>query len=701
MNNEKTEADGSIDFEEKTTELEKELEQFQNQYQNLRQKMEDIGEAKQNIEQKVDIEASDIDFKALEAFVKDEYWLLNEIGEEEYEVWIPNFMDVQAGVLDRQVGGYNVFILDQTTKLISGIPEFLEDQVSLDTEQKFKVKEDLLEFEEEKKDLVEEELDEYVEEVKDDKATIKQDKGHALVRDLLNRGEMPFTPAPVNSGDLRESQTKHELRLYQKTAFQEWLQHGAITVCFMTGAGKTHVGIEALDRLKYNARNMRKAVVVYSRITAKQWKNKIEEFAPRLNPVIMSGKKGFEPEKEDDIVEIYTYQGMDKLESLINSGYEYGLIEFDEGDFLPAKTFSVASTFPIKYRMGLTASPVRSQENPNDVFALCGKPVGMDWKDTLAQMEQEMFPVNIHVVSTDSDKIDRAKEVRSTKKTTLFFVESIEFGQTLSTALDLEFIHGEHRNQKEKIEDAIEKDNAVVVSRIANRGMSIENVERLVEVDNRGDSRREIIQRLGRLFHGQGEQADVIYTAGEANKYEERFYALIEKGFQINDVDNALEMPDLGSKGSVDITPEQLTEKQNKEEASRKPEIDVTPSKIRDYEDPVEMLEDERIKEIVKEAIEEGQLKNSVLKSSIIAIASSGEEGLTNKEIAETVNMPNRSNKYLFTKPFKDKKLIKKNEENSKKHVLNFEDVGEIIENHTEQKRRKQRISELEDELSL
>lgn len=685
------------EFEKHIDDLEQDLEFFQEKYQQIQSKIDSVEEVKQDLEKHVNIQASNIDFEKLESFVNDQYWLINEIDDEKYEVWIPQFMDVQAGVLDRQKGGYNVFILDQTTKMISGIPEFLQDQVDLDSEQSFKVKGDLLEFDEDKKEVVEEQLGDHVEEVKDDRATIKDDHGYSLVRDLLDRGEIPFTPTPVSDEDLRPSETEHELRSYQQDALDQWHEHGAITIAFMTGSGKTHIGIEAFDELKFDSESGRKAVVAFNKITANQWEERIEKYAPRMKAMNMSDCDPEDIPMDEEVVEIYNYHSLHKLEEMINQGYEYIMIQFDEADFLPAKTFSKASTYPTKYRMGHTASPVRSKENPNDTFALCGRPVGMNWKDTLEHMENEMFPVNIHVVSDRASKIERLESVLEDGKSTLIIVEETHedsIGQEISEKLGIDFIHGKTSgDQKKQVQEAIEEDNVCIVSRIGRRGMSLPSVQRLIEVDRRGDSWRDVIQAIGRLFHGLGEQADMIYTVGEANKFEDTFKAILSKGFQMNDVDDALATDKLSEKneGVVDLDIEG-GEKVVPETGEESYNQYVTGYNI---EDDIDFLKHDKIQDILDEAMEGYSKASTDDQWDVLIALADSDDGLTSGEISslfpDSSKQPSR-----YVKPARDVDVLIKE---GGKYKLNSEEIKDIIDQYEETQDRKRRIEELKQDV--
>ena len=79
------------------------------------------------------------------------------------------------------------------------------------------------------------------------------------------------------------------------------------------------------------------------------------------------------------------------------------------------------------------------------------------------------------------------------------------------------------------------RDNQVcVVSRVADEGVSIDNLQRLIEVDFLYGSRAQSTQRTGRLMHSaKAEQHDIIMTHKEFESYGKRIWVLQEKGFHV------------------------------------------------------------------------------------------------------------------------------------------------------------------------
>jgi len=175
-------------IEDEIQQTEQTIEQVQNQFETLEQKVDQLQEQKiSKLAEKVDFESSDLDVDDLKEFLKRPY-LVNEAGEDTYEVVVPRFVDFQVGRLDRQVENYNVFIVDKYTKWMTGVPAELQDEIDLDDNTRFTVKGDVLEYDEQDKNTVEEdpEIQEHVSDVTEEKATIKQGHEFELIADLID-----------------------------------------------------------------------------------------------------------------------------------------------------------------------------------------------------------------------------------------------------------------------------------------------------------------------------------------------------------------------------------------------------------------------------------------------------------------------------------------------------------------------------------
>jgi len=653
------------DFEDRVEDTGELIQNLQNRLQELETEAEEIrGQRFGQLAEKIDVQTSDVDIDELKEFLQKPY-LVNEEEEDKYQVIVPDFLDFQVGRLDRRVNNYNVFVVDKCTKWLHGVPEFLKDELDMDDDSRIQVRGDALEYDEQEKDRIEADSDinQHLDDIEDDRATIKQGSEFELIAELIEKGELPFTHQPVSDEELRESQVNFELRGYQQEGFDTFMEQGHACFCWMTGAGKSFPSMYALDRLRYDEEDAKKAVVVQSRLTKQQWKQYFEEFAPRLK----------------DEVEVVTYQGMDDLEG------EYILIVYDEAHVLPADTFSKGATIPTKYRIGTTASPYREDDRQNYVFALTGPPVGLDWEKTADLMDKTYHEVNVHIADDKREKIDRIQSILDDvgDKRTFVFSDSLDFGEEISEVTGLQFVNGEDTKQLEKIKE----NRQVIVSRIADHGVSVDDLEVVLEADFLFGSRRQQIQRTGRLFHGEGKRHDIFFTRGEFNKYQKRLYSLIEKGFDLNFVDHQEEI----------TVPDKYQSRVDLDMESKGEKVDQGDEYVRSSVGEDEFLEHSKIQDEIKKAIDSSTgVRDKVLKEVLIEIDLS-ESGLKNQELNERLGNPINSNDaYKLTKFFRghEPPILVQGDEN--RNQFNTELLEELKEVEERRKRREKRKEQLD-----
>jgi len=198
---------------------------------------------------------------------------------------------------------------------------------------------------------------------------------------------------------------------------------------------------------------------------------------------------------------------------------------------LPADTFSRLALINTKYRIGLSASPHREDGRERYIFALTGFPVGLNWKDYMETVGKSYHPIYVHTVKGEASKLSKAIELMNPKKKTLIFCDSIELGKKLANMINVPFIYGETENRM----DLIEKNKVLVVSRVMDLGVSIKDLNHIIEIDFLFGSRQQEIQRTGRLMHSEETDVrhDIIFTEKELESYGKRLFALQEKGFTI------------------------------------------------------------------------------------------------------------------------------------------------------------------------
>ena len=136
-----------------------------------------------------------------------------------------------------------------------------------------------------------------------------------------------------------------ELRPYQREALDRWLLdgQGRGVVVLPTGAGKTHVALGAIARLKCAT-----FVVVPTLDLVDQWQKALSRFGVPVGE--LTGR-----EKRVEALTVATYDSAyihaDKL------GDKFPLIVFDEVHHLPAPGYRhIAEFFASPYRLGLTAT---------------------------------------------------------------------------------------------------------------------------------------------------------------------------------------------------------------------------------------------------------------------------------------------------------------------------------------------------------
>lgn len=180
-------------------------------------------------------------------------------------------------------------------------------------------------------------------------------------------------------------------------------------------------------------------------------------------------------------------------------------------------------------------------------------PVGVDWQNLVRYGVVEYPDVHVYSYRTHRQKReDLYRLARQKPGKGLIFCDSREKGQQISEELEVPFVNGDTPSGGRL--EIIRDNRIVVVSRVADEGMSISDLDWSIEYDFLGGSRRQEMQRTGRLMHGDGsdidaaegksEAADAVVDAAnglhivqmtdaEIDKHSERLYSLTEKGFDI------------------------------------------------------------------------------------------------------------------------------------------------------------------------
>jgi len=421
---------------------------------------------------------------------------------------------------------HNVFLLNQSTKWFTGpLPDFIAREVNLPTPPPITVQDGVIHFDKSTQEEVEKKFGQHLSLIEEDKATIKQGHHYDIIADIIESGRLPFVPRPVLQDDLRESDfttIKDDLTgktskleifsgkyAFEGEAYKTFLKYGCALIVWSPGTGKTVVGTYAFSTVKG-----RKALLVPTLTLKEQWRQFFTDNCPRLL----------------NEVEIYTYKGMSNQDWIKLSREEFALMVFDESHWLPAPTFSKIATLHIKYRMGLSASPKREDGKEKWIVALSGIPVGEDWRNLMQILGKKYHTVNVHVVKDYDAKFELLKELYNPNRRTLIFVELLAHGEKIAEHFSLPFISGTTKHRLNVIKNA----KSFVASRVLELGVSVKDLEALIEYSFQKGSRREAIQHAGRLMHSEleGRVHDILFTVEELELYGKRLYGLYEKGFR-------------------------------------------------------------------------------------------------------------------------------------------------------------------------
>ncbi|MBA7618738.1 hypothetical protein ES703_26070 [subsurface metagenome] len=461
-----------------------------------------------------------VDFteEALEGFLKRPYAILPKSGERnEFYVAVPKFVDFQVGYLDHSTDSFNIFIITKYTQWLGQvIPEDLREELDFRKPEPITVTDGVISFPEEYEPVVAQRYGGYLTSISKGKARIRPGNEFDLIAEIIDNGSLPFVPKQVAEADLRSPEVKFEPKgkySYQRDAFDTFLKYGAIGIFWMPGSGKTFIGMFILDNLKG------KKLVVCPGITMiEQWKSDIAEWAPRLKEELESGE-----------LEIVTYHAYPKIR-----GREHVCVIFDECHRLPADTFSRMATIKAKYRVGLSATPFREDGRTNYIFSLTGYPIGLDWKALVKLLGKTFHEVDVYILKNEREKLARVMELVDPKRKTQIFSDGIGLGKRIAQKLGgVPFVHGETKKNRLEI---LRKEPVVVVSRVGDLGVSIKDLEHLVEADFLMGSRTQELSRSTRLFHSMAKikRHDILFTEDEFYLYRKRLHGLVERGFKIN-----------------------------------------------------------------------------------------------------------------------------------------------------------------------
>jgi DNA excision repair protein ERCC-3 len=444
----------------------------------------------------------------LEAYFKRPYHIMPVPGRRDnWYLIIPRFVDLQVGWLEQQTESYNVFLINRYVEWLGDLPEEIKRQLGFQPSLKLELQGDSLIGP--RQDL-EKAWTKYRPFLRDHDAThivINQRRAFDLLAALIHDGVLPYGPKPVPAEDFAKVPVDFELRSYQREAWAVLQRYSHIGVFYPASTGKTFLAMFAMANLRGPH-----LIVVPTRLLMEQWTERIQAHT-QLKP-------------EDYVV--CTYQTAVKR----YASREWGLLIVDETHHLPANQFSKLALIQRRQTMGLTASPSREDGREEYIFALTGYPVGLGWQ-YFREIGAIRSPVcHVWILKNFTAKLARLNTLLGDAKKTLIFADSIDIGKTVAARFKLPHVYGETKQRLTTIQDS----PVVVVSRVGDEGVSLPDIERVIEVSWLYGSRRQELQRFTRLLHGQSAapgEHHILMTLDEYLHDRKRLFSVMDKGFKL------------------------------------------------------------------------------------------------------------------------------------------------------------------------
>ena len=372
------------------------------------------------------------------------------------------------------------------------------------------------------------------------------------------------------------------LRPYQEEALRAWMARRRGVIVLPTGAGKTVVALAAIVETACPT-----LVVVYTKEQLFQWIEKIKELttipSSRVAPF-------YGEEKRVADVTVATYQSVVRHLHTLRSRFK--LLVVDEAHHLPAQRFrEIALGSLAPYRMGLSATPYREDGLHEELFRLMGgivyqksveelarsgyvaefdvrivrvqlrpdeKRVYRGLVDELSRLPDTRNPLELAMASPDQVKrayqlVSRLRRFLSTTESkieaairlvrdeaargskVIVFTEHVDVAERLARRLNGLLLTGKQREAQRRLvlqRFRRQRPAILVTTTVGDEGLDISDADVGVLLSPLV-SRRQIVQRLGRLLRpveGKVARLYVLVAKGtlEERKVREKLAALDE-----------------------------------------------------------------------------------------------------------------------------------------------------------------------------
>lgn len=446
-----------------------------------------------------------IDRDAIEAFKKRPFTFTPYVGDrgERREGWyyliIPRFVDMQIGWLEKQDLSYNVFVVNRWLDWLGQIPELIKKQLGIKPPPHLDYADGIITGEASAVDAFARKYPGLIRSRRGNRLVTRPKRYFEVLASLIKEGVKPFHEQPVPKEILTERKCDYKMRPHQEDAWRSFLQYSNMGLFWPASVGKSVFGVWLPTRIKPPI-----LVTVPTILLKETWEERI-----KLHTDLKLGEE----------IEVLVYWTAIKK---YGDGHKiFNLKIADECHHLPANDLSRLVTIPAVTSLGLTASPQREDKREEFIYAFTGQPFGLSW-DYFRKLNLIRNPVcNVWIVKSVETKVKYIGELSKGKRT-LIFCDSIELGTMVSKRYDIPHVHGTTKRDRLKtIQDA----PLVVVSRVGDEGISLPEVEQIIEISWLGKSRRQQVQRFTRLLHSRigkarEEEESVISDLTEKDRKE-------------------------------------------------------------------------------------------------------------------------------------------------------------------------------------
>jgi len=235
---------------------------------------------------------------------------------------------------------------------------------------------------------------------------------YARVVLALRASRIAFEDRARNYDELASGLSIHrEPRPYQREALEAWRQHSRRGVVVLpTGAGKTHVAIMAIDSVRRST-----LVIAPTLDLVRQWYDILRvSFSGQARiGIVGGGEHTIEP------LTVATYDSA--YLHMEHLGAKFGLVIFDECHHLPSPSYAFAAQCCIApFRLGLTATPERTDGREADLHALVGPTVyRRDIREFAGEYLADYNTVRVDIEFTTEERAEYESE-RATYRDFLF-----------------------------------------------------------------------------------------------------------------------------------------------------------------------------------------------------------------------------------------------------------------------------------------